>query len=503
MHDAIIIGAGPNGLTAAATLAKHGWKVLVLEAQARPGGAAYSQELTLPGFLHDVGAAFFPFADDSPAFRYLDVVGAGLQWRNARWESCHPAADGSSVAISRDIDLTVASFGADGPAWRRLAAWQRRMADRLAAALLAPLLAFRPIWQLGLWNVVKLGLAGLGSTAGFARRHFQTDAAQRVLPALGLHVDLGPEDWSGAGLALSLAFGAVGPGFRVPVGGARAITEALIRRLTEAGGELQVNQHVERIVVEGKKVVAVRTGSGDSISVRHAVLADVGAPALYLRLLPETNVSGWVRRSMRRFRYGWGTFKMDWALSSSVPWDCSEARESAVVHTGDSVADLIAFTRQVRAGELPSNPYLVIGQQSLVDSGRAPPGCHTLWAYSRVPAEIEGGWPSQREALADRIEKRIEGLAPGFCGLIRGRAIHAPPDLEAMDENLVGGDLGGGSARLSQQLFFRPLFPYFRYRTPVRGVYLASASAHPGAGVHGACGFNAARAALHDSGVVA
>jgi phytoene dehydrogenase-like protein len=203
---------------------------------------------------------------------------------------------------------------------------------------------------------------------------------------------------------------------------------------------------------------------------------------------------------MRRFRYGWGTFKMDWALAGLVPWAAAEARESAVVHAGDSLADLVAFTRQVRAGELPDHPYLVIGQQSLVDPGRAPAGGHTLWAYSRVPSHPEGGWGRHREAFADRIEERIEGLAPGFRGLIRARAVHTPADLEAMDENLVGGDLGGGSARLPQQLFGRPAFPYFRYRTPVRGLYLASASAHPGAGVHGACGFNAARRALRDEG---
>jgi phytoene dehydrogenase-like protein len=190
---------------------------------------------------------------------------------------------------------------------------------------------------------------------------------------------------------------------------------------------------------------------------------------------------------------------MDWALAAAVPWRHPEPRESAVVHTGESIEDLIAFTRQVRERRLPDNPYLVIGQQSLADATRAPQPNHTLWAYSHVPSNIEGGWEQNREAFADRIEKRIERLSPGFRQLVRGRAIHAPPDLEAMDENLVGGDLGGGSARLSQQLFFRPIFPYFRYRTPVAGVYLGSASAHPGPGVHGACGLNAARAALADN----
>jgi phytoene dehydrogenase-like protein len=496
--DAVVVGSGPNGLTAAATLARHGWHVLVLEAKHRPGGAVYSEPLTLPGYVHDVGAAFFPFGGVSPAFRFLDLAGAGLEWRNARRESCHPAPDGTSVSIARDIDMAAASFGIDGAAWRKLAAWQQNMGDRLAAALLAPLPGIGPLRRLGPINVAKLGLAGLASAARFSRGQFQTEAARRVIPGLSLHVDLGPEDFAGAGLGLVLALLAAGDGFRVPVGGAKAITDALLRRLHEHGGTIQLGAHVDEVIVRERRAVAVRTSDGDEIAVRRAVLADVGAPALFLKMLKNESVPAWLRRRMQRFRYGFGTFKMDWALSGPVPWTSAEAREAAVVHAGDSIDDLIAFTRQVRAGELPQNPYLVIGQQSLVDPSRAPPGCHTLWAYSRVPSQIADGWNSRREGFADRIERRMEGLAPGLCGLIQGRAIHAPHDLEAMDENLVGGDLGGGSARFSQQLFFRPVFPYFRYRTPVRGLYLASSYAHPGAGVHGACGFNAAQMALRD-----
>lgn len=499
MVDAIVIGAGPNGLVGAAELARHGWQVLVLEAQRRPGGALYSESFTLPGYLHDVGAAFFPFAVDSPALRELDLAGAGLEWRFAARDSCHPAPDGSSVSFGRDLDLAEASFGpVDGPAWRRLAEWGRRMGDRLPAALLAPLPGVGGAWRLGPVNVIRFGLAGLRSPAGWSARHFRTEAARRVIPGLALHVDLGPEDRAGAGLGLVLALLGSTAGFAVPVGGARAITHALIRRLEEYGGSLRLETHVDRVIVRDRRAVAVRTRGGEEIAARRAILADVTAPALYLNLLEEAVVPRWVRRSIRRFRFGWGTFKMDWALAGPVPWSAAEARESAVVHAGDSVADLIAFTRQVRAGRLPDNPYLVIGQQSLMDPSRAPPGGQTLWAYSHVPSELEGGWERHREAFADRVERRIEGLAPGFRGLIRGRAMHAPPDLEAMDENLVGGDLGGGSARFTQQLFFRPVFPYFRYRTPVRGLYLASASTHPGAGVHGACGWNAARMALRD-----
>ena len=495
-----MIGAGPNGLTAAATLVRHGWRVLLLEAKDRPGGALYSQELTLPGFLHDVGAAFFPFADESPAFRFLDLPGAGLQWRNAVYESAHPAPDGSCAAVARDVERAATAFGADGPAWRRLVEWQKEMGERLVPALLAPLPALKAAWRLGPRHLLRLARAGLSTPADFARRHFQTEAGRRVIPGLALHVDLGPEDFAGAGLGLVLALLAARAGFRVPVGGARAVTQALVRRLEEQGGALQLGAHVDRVIVRRGRAVAVRTARGEEIAVARAVLADVGAPALYLKLLRPRDVPAWVRAGIRRFRYGWGTFKMDWALSGPVPWISPEARQAAVVHAGDSLADLIEFTNEARAGRLPSNPYLVIGQQSLVDPTRAPAGGQTLWAYSRVPPHPEGGWGRYREAFADRIEERIEGLAPGFRQQIRARAIHTPADLEAMDENLVGGDLGGGSAHFTQQLFFRPVFPYFRYRTPVRGLYLASASAHPGAGVHGACGFNAAQTALRDEG---
>jgi phytoene dehydrogenase-like protein len=334
-------------------------------------------------------------------------------------------------------------------------------------------------------------------SAGWSRRYFQTEAARRIIPGLALHVDLGPHDATGAGLGLVLALLAAGSGFRVPIGGARAITHSLLRRLEENGGRVQLNSHVNAIVVRGWKVAAVRTDAGDEIPVRRAVLADVGAPGLFLKLLKKHWVPSWLLHSMRRFRYGWGTFKMDWALSGPVPWSAAEARESAVVHAGDSIDDLTQFTHEVRGGKLPSNPYLVIGQQSLVDPSRSPGG-QTLWAYSHVPNYMDGEWSQHREPFADRIDQRIEGLAPGFRSLIRARAIHSPADLESMDENLVGGDLGGGSARWPQQLFFRPAFPYFRYRTPVHGLYLASASTHPGAGVHGACGFNAAHMAMRD-----
>jgi phytoene dehydrogenase-like protein len=498
MPDAIVIGAGPNGLVAAATLARCGWSVVVVEAKSRPGGALYSEEFTLPGYIHDVGAAFFPFAQYSPALRSLELEAVGLEWRHAERDSAHPAPDGSCATISRNLDLACASFGIDGRAWERLVLWQREMEDRLVKAVVATLPGIGGARKLGLRNIIKFGALSGCTPAMLSHMLFKSEAARRVIPGLSLHVDLGPNDFAGAGLGLMLGLLASSSGFPVPVGGARSITQCLVRRLEEAGGKLELNYHVNRIGVRNRRAVEVDTAKGCAIPAKRAILADVGAPSLFLKLLQAHDTGTNLCRRLKRFRYGWGTFKMDWALSGPVPWRSQEARESAVVHAGDSIADLVEFTRQVRSGELPNNPYLVIGQQSIADPTRAPVACHTLWAYSHVPSVVEGGWTAAREAFADRVEARIERLAPGFRQLIQARAIHSPVDLEKMNENLVGGDLGGGSAHVDHQLFFRPVFPYFRYRTPIRGLYLCSASAHPGAGVHGACGYNAARAAIED-----
>jgi phytoene dehydrogenase-like protein len=500
MLDAVVIGSGPNGLSAAAHLARAGWKVLVLEANERPGGAVGSAELTLPGFTHDVGAAFFPFGQTSPALLPLDLPGAGLVWKHAPLDSAHASADGTCAAVGRDLEATVRALGEDGPAWREIAEWHQETRDRLLGALLSTLPALGAMWRFGPANLVYLARVALASGRGFSCDTFNTEPARRIFPGLALHTDVGPDDPCGAIVGFMLGVLASSGGFAVPEGGAGAIARALIHRIEEAGGSVRCGARVSEVIVRDGRAVAVRTESGDEIEARRAVLADVSAPALFLRLLDPAFVPARVGRAMRRFPHGFGTFKMDWALDGPVPWQNEIAARSAVVHAGDSLDDLAHFTRQVRDGQLPSHPYLVIGQQSLADPTRAPEGRHTLWAYSRVPSSLEGSWAASKEAFADRVEKRIEELAPGFRKRILARAIFAPPDLQAMNENLIGGDLGGGSADIRHQLFFRPVFPYFRYRTPVRALYLASSYAHPGAGVHGACGHNAALAALADEG---
>jgi phytoene dehydrogenase-like protein len=364
--------------------------------------------------------------------------------------------------------------------------------------LLRPIPAIAPALRLLPFDLLRLLRLLASSGGGLSRRLFESEAARRVVPSLSLHVDVGPDDPCGAGIGWMLAMTATTSGWPVPEGGAGALTAALVAQLRRHGGEVELGFRVARVVVREGRACAVRDATGREIEARRGVLADTGAPSLLLDLVERDHVPARVVRRMERFPYGWGTFKVDWALDGPVPWSVEEARRAAVVHAGDSLDDLARFTREVRAGSLPENPYLVVGQQSLADPSRAPLGRHTLWAYTRVPPRPREGWPHWREPFADRIEARIEGLAPGFRRAILARRVVAPPDLEAMDANLVGGDLGGGSNAWNRQLVFRPVFPYFRYRTPVRGLYLCSSYAHPGAGVHGMCGYNAAAIALRE-----
>jgi phytoene dehydrogenase-like protein len=483
-------------------LARAGLDVLVLEAnEDRAGGAVGSEAATRPGFLHDVGAAFFPWGILSPALRGLPLEEHGLRWLGASVESCHPAPDGSYACITRDHDRTAAHFGnpEDGERWRRIASWYGSIEPELIGMLMGTFPTLGPMARLGPLHLARLAPVFLSSGRNLSERWFSSAAARRVLPSLALHVDVGPDDRFGAGLGFILGMTATTGGYAVPAGGAQSITGALAGCLRAQGGRLRLGARVSKVVVREGRAVAVRVAGGEEIATR-AVLADTDVAALLLDLVGAEHLAGRVLDFMQHYPRGWGTFKVDWALDGPVPWDVEPARQSAVVHAGDSLDDLSRFTAQVRSGVMPEHPYLVIGQQSLVDPSRAPPGRHTLWAYTRVPSVIHGGWPAHAEKLADRIDARIDSLAPGFRARILARRVVSPDQLHAMNANLVGGDLGGGSNAWHRQLLFRPLFPYFRYRMPVKGLYLCSSYAHPGAGVHGMCGYNAAQRVIEDLG---
>jgi phytoene dehydrogenase-like protein len=514
--DAVVIGAGPNGLVAANLLADAGWSVVVLEAEPEPGGAVRSGELTVPGFVHDRFSAFYPLGAGSPVMTGLELERHGLRWRRSPLVLAHPLADGRCPVLSTDLDETCRSLDAeapgDGDAWRRLYGLWREVGGPLLDALLTPF----PPMRAGARLAARLGPAGLVrfarlavvSVQRLAEEEFSGEGAALLLTGLALHTDLAPENptsslfgWLLAGLGQQI-------GFPVPEGGAGRLTAALVARLEARGGRVVCGARVTRVVVRGGRAVAVVTAGGDEVAARRAVVADVGAPALYRDLVGVEHLPARVVDDLRRFQYDSSTVKVDWALSGPIPWMAEDARRAGTVHLAEGMDHFVEASRDLAMGCIPARPHLVVGQMGVADPTRSPAGTETAWAYTHVPqrvrgdagGDLKGVWDfGEAEAFADRVEARIEALAPGFRSLIRGRYVATPPLLEAADANLVGGAVNGGTAQLHQQLVFRPVPGLGRAETPVRGLYLGSASAHPGGGVHGACGANAARAALaHD-----
>lgn len=513
MPDAIVIGSGPNGLVAANMLADRGWSVTVLEAQPTPGGAVRSSSLVEPGFVNDWMSAFYPLAAISPVIGRMELERFGLRWRRAPFVLAHPTDDGTCPVLSTNVEETAASvdsFAAgDGEAWLRLFDQWKRLEDGLLGSLFDP---FPPI-RAGLRLVGALKPSEMLRFARFmmlpvrrlGEEQFRGEGAPRLLAGNALHADLFPESTLSGFFGWLLCSLGNSVGFPAPEGGAGSLSAALVRRLEAMGGELRCNSRVRSVIVRGGRAVGVRLEDGTEVDAARAVIADVLATSLYRDLVGEDNLPPAFLDDLSHFQLDTATVKVDWTLDGPIPWLAEAARRAGTVHVAEGMDALTMSAAELSMGRIPAKPFLLVGQYSCFDPTRQPEGKETVWAYTHVPqrvrsdagGDLTGRWDDgEADRFADRMEAEIERLAPGFRSLVRGRHIFTPKGLEAADENLANGAINGGTSQIHQQLVFRPVPGLARPETPITGLYLGSASAHPGGGVHGACGSNAARAAL-------
>jgi len=512
--DAVVIGAGVNGLVAANLLADAGWSVEVLEAQPTAGGAVRSDTDVADGFVHDTFSAFYPFGAASPVLTDLDLTRYGLRWRHAPAVLGNPLPGGRWALLQRDRQETAAGFErmapGDGRAWLDLVAQWDRVGTNLMGALLSP---FPPVRH-GVPLLARLGTEPGLETARMllitarqlATERFRGEGPGLLLAGNGQHADFSPEGAGSGVFGWIMTMLGQTVGFPAPEGGAGALIAALMARLASQGGVVRTGVEVTDIVVDEGRAVAVTTAEGERVAAEHAVLADVAAPRLYADLVGWEHLPARTHRAMRHFGWDPGTLKVDWALSGPVPWDPAPAVAPGCVHICDGLDELTIESAQVAAGQVPSHPFLLAGQMTTTDPTRSPAGTEAMWAYTHVPQRVRGDaggegitgdWDGgDAERFADRVQARIERYAPGFGERVINRRVLSPPELERRDANLVGGAVNAGTAQLHQSLVFRPAGGLGRANTPVRRLYLAGASAHPGGGVHGAPGANAARAAL-------
>ncbi len=467
--DAVVVGAGPNGLAAAITLARAGLSVRVLEASDTIGGGLRSAELTLPGFVHDVCSAVYPLAAGSPFFASLGLEEHGLQWIQPKIPLAHPLDDGTAACLHRSIALTAEGLGRDARAYRRLLRPLAAHWDILAPELLRPILHI-PKHPFAL---ARFGLPALLPATLLARASFRQEPARALLAGLAAHSFLPLEAWSSSAVGLVLGVAGHAVGWPIPRGGSQAIAAAMAACLRSFGGEIQTGWRLE---------------AWQQLPKARAVLCDLSVWE-FERLAGGRLRTGY-KRKLTSFRHGPGVCKIDYALSEPIPWTAESCRQAGTVHLGGTLAEIAAGEREVARGGHPERPFVLLAQQSLFDDTRAPQGQHTLWAYCHVPFQSAAD-------MSGRIEAQIERFAPGFQDCILARHVMRPMDLGARNPNLLGGDISGGANDLGQ-LLSRPTFGFTPYRTPLRGVYLCSASTPPGGGVHGMCGWHAARAALRD-----
>ena len=465
--DAIVVGSGPNGLAAAITLARAGISVRVYEGEAVAGGGLRSAALTLPGFVHDPCATVVATAAVSPFFRSLGLDRLGVELAHPPIAAAHVLARDRPVLLHRDVERTAAGLGRDGDAWWRLLGPLAREADRLMPWILGPFprLPRHPL------AAARFGPAALLPATVLGRLAFREEPARALFGALAAHSLLPLEAPGSAAFGLVLAMTAHAAGFPVVRGGSQVLADALVAEVRRLGGEVVTDAPI--------------TSLADLPRTR-AILLDV-APKGFLALAGDRLPAGY-RRTLERFRYGAGAFKLDWALDGPIPWRAPELAGAGTVHLAGRLRDIAAAERTVAAGNVPAHPFVILVQATVADPTRAPAGRHTAWAYAHVP----NGSPADAAAA---IETQVEAAAPGFRDRILARHVRDAPAHEAYDPNYVGGDIGGGLPSL-WQLAARPALRLDPYTTPLPGVYLCSASTPPGGGVHGMSGLRAARSAL-------
>jgi phytoene dehydrogenase-like protein len=462
--DAVVVGSGPNGFAAALVIARAGKSVRVLEAESTIGGGARSDALTLPGFIHDVCSSVLPLAQASPFFRTLHLTDYGLTYDHPPIPLAHPLDDGSAGVLHRSLDTTATGLGQDGAAYRRLMGPIVRHMDLLAAQFLGPL---RP--SVHVLTLARFGIPALRSAGALAASRFRTAQARAMFTGLGAHSMLSLRRPATAAFALVLAAAGHAYGWPFAHGGSQRLSDALAALLRALGGSILTEQ---------------RVASMDQVTGGRVVLFDL-TPRQLLPIARGQWPDGFSRQ-LERFRYGPGVFKVDWALDGPIPWRAQACRQAGTVHVGGAFDEVIAAEDAVAAGKVAERPFVILAQPTVADPTRAPEGKHVGWAYCHVP---NGSTVDMRE----RIEAQVERFAPGFTSRILARHVMTPADVERHNANNVGGDINGGVADL-RQLFIRPT-PRL-YATPNRQLYLCSSSTPPTGGVHGMCGFYAARTAL-------
>ena len=468
-YDAVVVGSGPNGLAAAITLARSGLSVLVLEANTTIGGGARSAELTLPGFVHDVCSAVHPLAAGSPFFKTLPLEKFGLEWIQPTIPLAHPLDDGSAACLHRDLDQTADLLGRDASRYRSVMKPFIRDWDKLVSEFLQPMLHLpkHPI-ALG-----RFGIAGVPPAAVVAKVLFQMHSTRALFAGIAAHSFLPLESLVSSAFGFVLAAAGHAVGWPIPRGGSQRVSNALADYFRDLGGKVEIDRRIERM----DQLPKARATFFDTTVWQFAQIAAEKLPGSY-------------RHKLQSFRHAPGIFKIDYALSAPIPWKAKECGNAGTIHLGGTLNEIAAGERDVARARIPDRPFVLVAQQSLFDESRAPRGQHTLWAYCHIPFGCTVD-------MSDAIERQIERFAPGFRDCILARHKMSASDLEKSNPNLGGGDINGGAANL-WQLVARPVFSPTPYRTPARGIYLCSSSTPPGGGVHGMCGYHAARAGLRD-----